>query len=108
MYGWIELEAVPTLFIFFVKLATVAGREEQRTEEALFFKKRSHAHTHRTSVFRLRRGATWILHVAMRKSGFLSAGALVVLQELARNGLAEHRLARRPNALILLDRGIRG
>jgi len=44
----------------------------------------------------------------MRKSGFLSAEALVVLQELARDGLAEHRLARRANALILLDRGIRG
>jgi len=37
MCGWIELEAVPTLFIFFVKLATVAGREEERMEEAFFF-----------------------------------------------------------------------
>lgn len=42
----------------------------------------------------------------MRKSGFLKAEELQVLVELARNGLAEHRLARRANALILLDRGM--
>jgi len=56
--------------------------------------------------FLLRRGATWILHWAMRKSGFLKAEELKVLAELARDGLAEHRLARRANALILLDRGM--
>ena len=38
----------------------------------------------------------------------MSAETFLVLQELARDGLAEHRLARRANALILLDRGIRG
>lgn len=42
----------------------------------------------------------------MRKHGFLKAEELVVLEELARDGLAEHRLARRANALILLDRGM--
>lgn len=44
--------------------------------------------------------------MAMRKAGFLKAEELRVLGELARNGLAEHRLARRANALILLDRGM--
>lgn len=42
----------------------------------------------------------------MRKAGFLKADELRVLGELARDGLAEHRLARRANALILLDRGM--
>jgi transposase len=42
----------------------------------------------------------------MRKDGFLKAEELRVLEELARDGLAEHRLARRANALILLDRGM--
>ena len=42
----------------------------------------------------------------MRKAGFLKAEELRVLEELARDGLAEHRLARRANALILLDRGM--
>lgn len=42
----------------------------------------------------------------MRKSGFLKAEDLRALEELARDGLAEHRLARRANALILLDRGM--
>ena len=42
----------------------------------------------------------------MRKAGFLKAEEQRVLGELARDGLAEHRLARRANALILLDRGM--
>jgi transposase len=42
----------------------------------------------------------------MRKAGFLKAEELRVLEGLARDGLAEHRLARRANALILLDRGM--
>lgn len=42
----------------------------------------------------------------MRRGGFLSAEDRQVLLELARDGLAEHRLARRANALILLDRGM--
>ncbi len=42
----------------------------------------------------------------MRKGDFLTAEELRVLEELARDGLAEHRLARRANALILLDRGM--
>jgi len=54
----------------------------------------------------LRRGAALILLRAMRKGSFLKADELQVLQELARDGLAEHRLARRANALILLDRGM--
>jgi len=42
----------------------------------------------------------------MRKSGFLKPEELVRLQAMARDGLAEHRVARRANALILLDRGM--
>lgn len=42
----------------------------------------------------------------MDKRCFLTAEDRQVLEELARNGLAEHRLARRANALILLDRGM--
>lgn len=42
----------------------------------------------------------------MQKRGFLTAEERQVLEELARDGLAEHRLARRANALILLDRGL--
>src|ERR1700735_1719710 len=57
-------------------------------------------------VFFLRRGAPLILLGSMRKAGFLKADDLRVLEELARDGLAEHRLARRANALILLDRGM--
>jgi len=39
--------------------------------------------------------------------GFLTAEERQDLTELARDGLAEHRLARRANALVLLDRGMR-
>jgi transposase len=42
----------------------------------------------------------------MRKRGFLSAEDLQTLVELSRDGLAQHRLARRANALVLLDRGM--
>jgi transposase len=38
--------------------------------------------------------------------GFLTAEERQDLSELARDGLAEHRLARRANALVLLDRGM--
>lgn len=40
------------------------------------------------------------------KSGFLTAEERQTLTELSRDGLAQHRLARRANALILLDRGM--
>ena len=43
----------------------------------------------------------------MKGGGFLTVSDRQVLLELARDGLAEHRLARRANALILLDRGMR-
>jgi transposase len=42
----------------------------------------------------------------MKGGGFLTVADRKVLLELARDGLAEHRLARRANALILLDRGM--
>jgi transposase len=42
----------------------------------------------------------------MRKSGFLTADERQTLIELSRDGLAQHRLARRANALVLLDRGM--
>jgi hypothetical protein len=37
---------------------------------------------------------------------FLTVEEREVLSELVRDGLAEHRLARRANALILLDQGM--
>ena len=37
--------------------------------------------------------------------GFLSAKERADLTALARNGLAEHRVARRANAIFLLDKG---
>jgi transposase len=40
------------------------------------------------------------------KSGFLTTADRQALLKLARDGLAEHRVARRANALILLDRGM--
>src|SRR3954464_14678467 len=43
---------------------------------------------------------------AMIRGGFLTAEERRDLTELARGGLAEHRLARRANALVLLDRGM--
>ena len=43
----------------------------------------------------------------MRKSGFLTPDERQTLIELSRDGLAQHRLARRANALVLLDRGMR-
>jgi transposase len=42
----------------------------------------------------------------MRNRGFLSADERQTLVELSRDGLAQHRLARRANALVLLDRGM--
>jgi len=42
----------------------------------------------------------------MIRAGFLSTADRAELIELARNGLVEHRLARRANALLLLDRGM--
>ena len=42
----------------------------------------------------------------MIRGGFLTAEERKDLTELARDGLVEHRLARRANALILLDRGM--
>jgi transposase len=42
----------------------------------------------------------------MIRGGFLTTEERQDLTELARDGLAEHRLARRANALVLLDRGM--
>ena len=42
----------------------------------------------------------------MIRGGFLTSEERRDLTELARDGLAEHRLARRANALVLLDRGM--
>jgi transposase len=42
----------------------------------------------------------------MIRGGFLTAEERQDLTELARDGTAEHRLARRANALVLLDRGM--
>ena len=42
----------------------------------------------------------------MGRGGFLTVEERQVLIELARDGLAEHRLARRANALILVDQGM--
>jgi transposase len=42
----------------------------------------------------------------MVRAGFLNTTEREELIELARNGSAEHRLARRANALVLLDRGL--
>jgi len=41
----------------------------------------------------------------MIRSGFLSADERRALTRLARDGLAEHRVARRANAIVLLDQG---
>lgn len=52
-------------------------------------------------------GSARPLHaVGMRSGGFLAAADRDALLKLARDGLAEHRVARRANALILLDRGM--
>lgn len=42
----------------------------------------------------------------MRKRGFLTPDDRQTLVELSRDGLAQNRLARRANALVLLDRGL--
>ena len=47
-----------------------------------------------------------ILLGVMIRGGFLTAEERRDLTELARDGMAEHRLARRANALVLLDRGM--
>ena len=41
----------------------------------------------------------------MIRGGFLSADERRALVDVARDGLAEHRLARRANAIVLLDKG---
>ena len=43
---------------------------------------------------------------AMIRGGFLTSEERQDLTELARDGTVEHRLARRANALVLLDRGM--
>jgi len=48
----------------------------------------------------------WDSTFPMRKNGFLTADQRLTLTELTQDGLAQHRLARRANALILLDRGM--
>src|SRR3954452_10726965 len=55
---------------------------------------------------RLPDGGGRILLGAMIRGGFLTSEEQQDLTELARDGLAEHRLARRANALVLLDRGM--
>lgn len=55
---------------------------------------------------RLPDGSGGILLGGMIGGGFLTAEERQDLTELARDGLAEHRLARRANALVLLDRGM--
>ena len=42
----------------------------------------------------------------MKSGNFLTAPDRQALLKLARDGMAEHRVARRANALILLDRGM--
>jgi hypothetical protein len=42
----------------------------------------------------------------MIRSGFLDSDSRQDLTELARDGSAPHRLARRANALVLLDEGM--
>src|SRR5271165_5129660 len=51
----------------------------------------------------LRGGGFWIRLQGMIRGGFLSAKERADLTALARNGLAEHRVARRANAILLLD-----
>src|SRR3954447_3289250 len=55
---------------------------------------------------RLPDGGGRIFLGVMIRGGFLTAEERRDLTELARDGLAEHRLARRANALVLLDRGM--
>ena len=43
----------------------------------------------------------------MANRNFLSPADRAILVEIARDGLEEHRIARRANALILLDRGMK-
>ena len=43
----------------------------------------------------------------MANCNFLSPADRAILVEIARDGLEEHRIARRANALILLDRGMK-
>src|SRR5271166_786933 len=53
----------------------------------------------------LRGGGFWIRLQGMIRGGFLSAKERADLTALARNGLVEHRVARRANAILLLDKG---
>ncbi len=54
----------------------------------------------------LRNDAGWILPDVMIRPGFLDKESRQDLIELARDGSAAHRLARRANALVLLDDGM--
>ncbi len=54
----------------------------------------------------LRKDAGWILRDLMIRPGFLDKQSRHDLIELARDGSAAHRLARRANALVLLDDGM--
>jgi transposase len=49
--------------------------------------------------------AGWILNIKMKRHSFLDDESRRDLIELARDGSAAHRLARRANALVLLDAG---
>ena len=60
----------------------------------------------RTRIFLLPNGPSRILPNCMIRPGFLDAESRQDLTELARDGSAAHRLARRANALVLLDDGM--
>ena len=54
----------------------------------------------------LQKSLKTVLLKIMIQADFLNTSQRVQLIEVARNGLSEHRVARRANALILLDRGM--
>ena len=62
--------------------------------------------THRESEKGLQKPSVGILVGGMIRAGFLSTTERAELMALVRNGLVEHRLARRANALVLLDQGM--
>src|SRR5438132_14395280 len=51
-------------------------------------------------------GARWIRVWLMIRPGFLSAAERGALIAVARDGLVEHRVARRANAIVLLNDGL--
>ena len=57
-------------------------------------------------ICRLPTGSEAILHACMIRPGFLDSEFRRDLIELARDGSIAHRLARRANALVLLDDGM--